>query len=77
MHNGAYQTLEQVIDFYNEGGGAGLGLSVPTQTLPADKRNLTPTEKRNLVAFMKALTDTTGAHQERPRQLAQRVLARK
>ncbi|WP_426058993.1 cytochrome-c peroxidase [Hymenobacter sp. B1770] len=66
MHNGAYQTLEQVVDFYNEGGGAGLGLSVPTQTLPADKLHLTPTEKRNLVAFMQALTDTTGVQHERP-----------
>ncbi|HEX8507574.1 MAG TPA: cytochrome c peroxidase [Hymenobacter sp.] len=60
MHNGAYQTLEQVVDFYNEGGGAGLGLSVPTQTLPADKLHLSPTEKRHLLAFLRTLTDTTG-----------------
>ncbi|HEX8326218.1 MAG TPA: cytochrome c peroxidase [Hymenobacter sp.] len=67
MHNGAYQTLEQVIDFYNEGGGAGMGLTVPTQTLPADKLQLTPTEKRQLVAFLRTLSDTTGAAHERPR----------
>ncbi len=57
MHNGALQTLEQVIDFYNEGGGAGLGLDVPNQTLPADKLNLTEQEKLDLIAFLEALTD--------------------
>ncbi|SFP95774.1 cytochrome c peroxidase [Hymenobacter arizonensis] len=77
MHNGAYQTLEQVVDFYNEGGGVGLGLSVPTQTLPADKLHLTPIEKRNLIAFMQALNDTTGLHLEQPRQLSQQHFARK
>jgi cytochrome c peroxidase len=52
--------LEEVVDFYNKGGGAGLGLDIPTQTLPADKLNLTSQEKASLVAFMQTLTDTTG-----------------
>jgi cytochrome c peroxidase len=60
MHNGVYDTLEEVIDFYNKGGGAGLGIDVPTQTLPADKLNLTSREQAALVAFMQTLTDTTG-----------------
>jgi cytochrome c peroxidase len=60
MHNGAYKTLEDVVDFYNKGGGRGMGLDVPNQTLPFDKLNLTKQEQKDLVSFMKALTDTTG-----------------
>jgi cytochrome c peroxidase len=58
MHNGAFATLESVIDFYNDGGGAGRGIDIPTQTLPADKLGLTPAEKQDIIAFMHALTDT-------------------
>jgi cytochrome c peroxidase len=61
MHNGVYRTLEEVVDFYNDGGGAGLGLDVPNQTLPGDKLNLDDGEKKALVAFMKALTDASAA----------------
>lgn len=60
MHNGQYQTLEQVLDFYNEGGGVGLGLDVPNQTLPPDKLHLTRQELSDLKAFLVALTDTVG-----------------
>jgi cytochrome c peroxidase len=49
------------VDFYNDGGGAGLGLDVPNQTLPGDKLNLDDGEKKALVAFMKALTDNAAA----------------
>ncbi|WP_426492214.1 cytochrome c peroxidase [Hymenobacter sp. 102] len=59
MHNGAYQTLEQVIAFYNEGGGQGRGLRVPNQTLPPDKLHLSIADQRALKAFLLALTDTT------------------
>jgi cytochrome c peroxidase len=55
MHNGVYQTLEEVIDFYDRGGGAGLGFDVPNQTLSPDKLNLTAAERKALVAFLKAL----------------------
>ncbi|MFE8424882.1 cytochrome c peroxidase [Tenacibaculum sp. ZH5_bin.1] len=57
MHNGVYETLEQVVDFYNKGGGQGLGYKVPNQTLPSDKLNLSEKEIKDLVAFMEALTD--------------------
>lgn len=57
MHNGVYKTLEEVVDFYNKGGGNGLGFRLDNQTLPEDKLNLSETEKQDLVAFMKALTD--------------------
>lgn len=55
MHNGVYKNLDQVVEFYNKGGGVGLGIKLENQTLPSDKLNLTPTEKQALVAFMKAL----------------------
>ena len=58
MHNGVFTTLEQVVDFYNAGGGKGLKIAPKNQTLPFDKLNLTKKEKSNLVLFMKALTDT-------------------
>lgn len=57
MHNGVFKTLEEVVDFYDGGGGKGLGFNLPNQTLPADKLNLTPLEKKQLIAFMKTLTD--------------------
>lgn len=63
MHNGGFETLEQVIDFYNEGGGAGLGLSVNNQTLSSDKLNLTSDEKKSLITFLKTLSDTVGTTQ--------------
>ena len=55
MHNGVFTTLQQVVDFYNKGGGAGLGLKVDNQTLAADKLNLTPKECNEVIAFIKTL----------------------
>ncbi|MEN0007612.1 cytochrome c peroxidase [Flavobacterium nitrogenifigens] len=57
MHNGVFKTLEEVVSFYNKGGGIGLGYKVENQTLPFDKLNLTVKEEKALVAFMKTLTD--------------------
>ena len=57
MHNGAFTNLQQVMEFYNEGGGAGLGLDVPNQTLAADKLKLTQPEIEHVINFMKSLTD--------------------
>jgi len=58
MHNGVYKTLDQVVDFYNRGGGAGIGIELFNQTLPPDPLNLTAKEKKQLIKFMNALTDT-------------------
>ncbi|WP_461099554.1 cytochrome-c peroxidase [Spirosoma luteolum] len=55
MHQGTYQTLEQVVDFYNRGGGVGLGYAVPNQTLPDGPLHLSKLEQAALVAFLKAL----------------------
>lgn len=57
MHNGVYRTLDEVVEFYHRGGGAGLGINLPFQTLPFENLKLTPEEKQALVAFMKTLTD--------------------
>jgi cytochrome c peroxidase len=59
MHNGVFRTLEEVVDFYDAGGGNGLGMRLPNQTLPADSLGLTRREKRDLVSFMLALTDSS------------------
>jgi cytochrome c peroxidase len=58
MHNGVYRTLDDVIDFYNRGGGEGIGARLPNQTLSVRPLHLTPDERRDLVAFLGALTDT-------------------
>jgi cytochrome c peroxidase len=60
MHNGAFPTLESVVDFYDVGGGAGIGAKVSHQTLPADSLHLSARQKRAIIAFMRALTDTSG-----------------
>lgn len=57
MHNGVYKTLEEVIDFYDKGGGIGLGMKVDNQTLSDEPLNLTPKEKQLLIAFIHTLTD--------------------
>ena len=61
MHNGVYQTLEQVLDFYNQGGGAGLGLDVPNQTLAPDNLHLSQAEQQAIIAFIKSLNDAPPA----------------
>ncbi|MDW5290870.1 cytochrome-c peroxidase [Formosa sp. PL04] len=58
MHNGVYTTLEEVVDFYNRGGGKGIGIHEDYQTLPFDELNLTKAEQESLIAFMKTLSDT-------------------
>lgn len=61
FHNGAYKTLEQVIDFYDHGGAAGIGLGseLPNQTLAPDSLHLTRYEKGALIAFLRSLTDSS------------------
>ena len=55
MHNGVFNTLDQVLDFYNKGGGAGSGLKIINQTLPTDSLNLTVKERSNMIAFIRSL----------------------
>lgn len=57
MHNGSMNSLESVMDFYNRGGGNGIGLHFAHQTLSSEKLGLKPREIRQIIAFMKSLTD--------------------
>ncbi|WP_240315532.1 cytochrome-c peroxidase [Aquimarina longa] len=57
MHNGVYTTLQEVMDFYNRGGGAGIGIDSKYQTLPPDQLNLTKKEIKDIIAFIEALED--------------------
>ena len=54
MHDGAEKTLEAVVDYYDKGGNAN-----PTLDPEMKKLDLTAQEKKDLVAFMKALTGET------------------
>ncbi len=61
MHNGVFRTMEQVIAFYDGGGGAGHGLKVENQTLSADSLKLTISEKTNLISFITSLNEAIRA----------------
>ena len=50
MHDGAFKTLEEVVEFMDQGGGSNPNLSLLVKPL-----NLTAEEKSDLVAFLKAL----------------------
>jgi len=47
MHNGMFKTLDEVVEFYSKGGGAGAELK---------PLNLSDAEKRALVAFLESLS---------------------
>jgi cytochrome c peroxidase len=51
MHNGAFATLEEVIEFYNVGGGESPNLDPLLRPL-----GLTDQDKSDLIAFLKSLT---------------------
>jgi cytochrome c peroxidase len=57
MHNGIYSNLEDVLKFYELGGGNGIGMQLEFQTLPFDNLKLTEKEKKDIILFMKTLTD--------------------
>lgn len=57
MHNGTFQTLEEVLIFYNKGGGAGMGLSIDNQTLSPSPLGLSNQEMEDIIAFLHTLTD--------------------
>lgn len=55
MHNGAFKTLEEVVEFYNDGGGRGRGKNAFAQDAKVAKLDLSEQQKKDLVAFLKAL----------------------
>jgi cytochrome c peroxidase len=62
MHDGAFNTLEEVVAFYVGGGGPG----GPTKSPLVKPLDLTTKEQKALVAFLRSLTDPT-AQVEPPR----------
>lgn len=54
MHDGRFNTLEEVMDFYNDG-----VKSSPTLDPNQKTRNLNAQEKEDIIAFLKALTDSS------------------
>jgi len=70
MHDGRFATLEEVVEFYNSGVVDNPNLSPPLRNPPglppgARRLNLTAGQKAALVAFLKTLTDTNIAADER------------
>ncbi len=61
MHDGRFQTLEEVVEFYNSGVHWNSPNIDPLMTKSAKiyGLNLSTTQKANLVKFLKTLTDTT------------------
>ncbi|WP_455371449.1 cytochrome-c peroxidase [Petrachloros mirabilis] len=51
MHDGAFNTLEEVVEFLNNGGGANQNVSALMKPL-----DLSPDEQKDLIAFLKSLT---------------------
>lgn len=67
MHNGVYRSLEQVVDFYDRAAGTQFRRDyrptmgpLPFFTILPVELHLTATEKKDLVAFLRSLTDTSG-----------------
>ena len=58
MHDGRFNTLEEVVEFYNSGVKSSSTLD-PIMTKPGKETglNLTDQEKEDLVNFLKTLTD--------------------
>lgn len=57
MHNGVFNTMDEVIEFYNAGGGNGKGLIIENQTLSPDSLKLTVLEKKQLITFIQSLDE--------------------
>jgi len=57
MHNGVFKTLEEVIDFYDVGGGQGKKMTVDNQTLAGDSLKLSASDKKELLAFIYSLNE--------------------
>jgi parallel beta-helix repeat protein len=57
MHNGAFRTLDDVLDFYAKGGGRGAGIVLANQDDKVRAFPLAASEKADIIAFLNALTD--------------------
>jgi cytochrome c peroxidase len=57
MHNGAFKNLEEVMVFYNKGGGAGVSIQLENQTLSEEPLNLSKSEQKAIISFLNTLSD--------------------
>jgi len=57
MHNGVFGNIDEVIDFYNKGGGIQHNYEVNNQTLSRDSLQLNTSEIQQLKAFLNALNE--------------------
>jgi cytochrome c peroxidase len=57
MHNAVFNTLDEVINFYNIGGAAGKKIKIENQTLSSDSLHLTKNEIQKLKLFLESLTE--------------------
>ncbi len=57
MHNGVFTTLDEVIDFYNAGGGYGKGIRGFEPTLSIDSLHLSTKEISQLKSFLKTIDE--------------------
>ena len=57
MHDGRFQTLEEVVEHYSSGVKRSATLDPNLAKHPASGLNLSATDKAALVAFLKSLTD--------------------
>ncbi|MDX1685367.1 MAG: cytochrome c peroxidase [Saprospiraceae bacterium] len=61
MHNGQFESLEEVLDFYSDGPE-----HIPSNTsLPKSGFQFSETEKEAIIAFLKTLTDTSVTHERK------------
>ena len=63
MHDGRFQTLEEVLDHYTTGGHPAPNLASELTTA-ATLTQLTQSDKEDIIAFLHALTDTSYIHKE-------------
>jgi cytochrome c peroxidase len=61
MHDGSLKTLEEVVDYYDKGGIKNKNLDEKMKPL-----NLTAQDKKDLVAFLKALSGEGWQHIQAP-----------
>jgi cytochrome c peroxidase len=63
MHNGEFQTLSEVIDFYNRGGDYGINIDPNVNGIAGQ---ISAQGKANLLAFLQTLTDPRVALEQAP-----------
>lgn len=59
MHDGRFKTLEEVMDFYSEGVKPSINIDPKMTAAHKGGVHLSASEKSDIIAFLKTLTDTT------------------